>query len=151
MAVNPYMWLVCAKIVKIGEVRGSPPRTACSVQGASPPKEALSARGTSPRKAMLSVRGTSPAKVVLSVRGTSPPKAVLSVRGTSPLKPTPGFAEEGARSPPVRRRWMPLSPTGSGFVNPTGSGPLRSYSVAGSGKRAKKIGDAVGAAFTVLE
>ena len=29
--------------------------------------------------------------------------------------------------------------------------PLRSYSEAGSGKRAKKISDAVGAAFAVLE
>ena len=29
--------------------------------------------------------------------------------------------------------------------------PLRSYSVVGSGKRARKIGDAVGAAFAVLE
>ena len=41
-----------------------------------------------------------------------------------------------------------------GLVNPTGLKvvkPLWSYPVAGSGKRARKIGDVVGAAFAVLE
>ena len=49
---------------------------------------------------------------------------------------------------------MPLSPTVLGLVNPTGLKfvkPLRSYSVSGSGNRTSKIGDAVGAAFAVLE
>ena len=49
---------------------------------------------------------------------------------------------------------MPLSPTGLGLVNPTGLKfvkPPRSYSVAGSGKRARKIGEAAGAAFAVLK
>ena len=45
-AVNPYKWHVCENIVKVGEVmRGSPPKTACSVRGTSPPKAVLSARG----------------------------------------------------------------------------------------------------------
>ena len=39
-----------------------------------------------------------------------------------------------------------VDPTGLKFVK-----PLRSYSGAGFGKRAGKIGDAVGAAFAVLE
>ena len=49
---------------------------------------------------------------------------------------------------------MPLSPTGLGVVNLTGLKfvkPLWSYSVPGSGKRVRKIVDAVGAAFVVLE
>ena len=49
---------------------------------------------------------------------------------------------------------MSLSPTGLGLVNPTGLKlvkPLRSYPVAGSGKWARKIGDAAGAAFAILE
>ena len=102
---------------------------------------------------MLSARGTSPAKAVLSVWDKSPPKTVLSARGASPPKPTPGIGEEGVRSPPVSRREIPLSPTGLGLVNPTGLKfleSLRSYSVAGSGKQAKIIGDAIGAAFAVL-
>ena len=46
------------------------------------------------------------------------------------------------------------SPTWLGLVNPTGLKLVKllwSYSVAGSGKRARKIGDAIGAAFAVLE
>ena len=74
------------------EVRGSPPKTACSVRGTSPPTTVLSARGTGLTKA------------VCLVRGTSPPKAVLAVRGASPPKPTLVIGEEGLRSPPVRRR-----------------------------------------------
>ena len=62
------------------EVRGSPPKAACSV------------------------RGTSPPKTVLSPRRTSPSKAVRSVRRTGPPKPTPGIGEERARSPSARRR-----------------------------------------------
>ena len=97
---------------------------------------ACSVWGTSPPKTVLSERGTSPPKVMRSVRSTSLPKAVLSVRGTSPTKPTPGIVEEGVRSPPARRRYIPLSPTGFGIVNPAElrfAKPLRLYSVAGSG------------------
>ena len=111
-------------------------------------------RGTSPPKTVLSARGSSSPKAVLSVWGTSPPKTVFSAWGTSPLKPTPEIGEEEARSPRVRRRWILLSPTGLGLVNPTRLKfvkPLRSCSVAGSVKRAGKIGGAVGAAFAVLE
>ena len=49
---------------------------------------------------------------------------------------------------------MQLSPMGLELVDPTGLTcvkPLRSYSVAGSGKRARKIGGAVGVAFAVFE
>ena len=103
---------------------------------------------------MLSSRGTIPPKTVLSARGTSPPKAVLSVWGTSPPKPTLGIGENGARSPPVRRRQILQSPTGLGLVNPTRLKfvkPLPSNSVADSAKQDNKIGYAVGAAFAVLE
>ena len=120
----------------------------------SPSKTAFSVRDTSSPKAVLSARGPSPPNEVLSVGSTNPPKAVLSVLGTSPPKSTPGIGEEGARSPLVRRRQIPLPPTGFGLVNPTGLKlfkPVWSYSVAGSGKRARKIGDAVGAAFAVLK
>ena len=64
--------------------------------------------------------------------GTSPPKTVL----------------------PFRTRQILLSPTRLGLVNPTGLKFVKSqrlYSVADSGKRARTIGDAVGAAFAVLE
>ena len=74
--------------------------------------------------------------------------------GASPPKPTSGIGEEGARSPRVLTRKIPLSPTGLGLDNPTRLKfvkPLRLYSVAGSGKRARKVGDVVGAAFAELE
>ena len=97
---------------------------------------------------------SSPPKAVLSVWGTSPPKTVLSARGASSPESTPGIGEEGARSPRVSRRQKPLSPTGLELVNTTRFKfvkPLRSYSVACSGKRAGKIGYDVDAAFAVLE
>ena len=88
------------------------------------------------------------------MRGTSPPQSVFPVRGTSAPKPTPGIGEEGERCPSVRTRWTPLSPTELGIGNPTRLNlvkPLRSYSTAGSGKRARKIGNAVDAAFAIFE
>ena len=79
-------------------------------------------------------------------KGKSPPKAMLSVRGTSPPKQNLGVDEEGARKPPVRKREISLSSTGLKRLK-----PLRSYPVAGSGERARKFSDTVGAAFAVLE
>ena len=52
----------------------------------------------------------------------------------------------GGRYCYLQRGWGLVNPTGLKFVK-----PLRSYSIAGSGKRAGKIDDAVGAAFAVLE
>ena len=118
-------------------------------------KPSILFRGSCVRNSLnaVAVRGN-PSKAACSVRGTSPLKTVLLARGASPPKPTPGIGEEGARSPLVRRRYIPLPSTGLALVNLTGLTfvkPLWSYSVPGSGKRARKIGDAVGAAFGVLE
>ena len=60
----------------------------------------------------------------------SPPETAPSVQGTSPPKPTPRIGEEGVFSPQALMIYIPPSSTGLRLVD-----PLRSCSVAGSGKR----------------
>ena len=67
---------------------------------------------------------------------------MLPVQGKNPPKPTPEIGEEGVRSPQIRRRLIPLSPTGLGLVHPAGLklvALLRSCSVAGSGEGGRKL------------
>ena len=63
----------------------------------------------------------------------SPPKTAFSARVTSSPKPVPGVGEERVRSPQVRMRKRPSSSTGVRLLD-----PLRSHSVASSGKRDRK-------------
>ena len=63
----------------------------------------------------------------------SPPKTALSEWGTSPLKPTPGIGEARVRSPQAQMRKIPPSSTGMRLLD-----PMRSCSMAGSGKRDRK-------------
>ena len=63
----------------------------------------------------------------------SPPKTALSGWGTSPLKPTSGIGEARVRSPQARMRKIPPSSTGMRLLD-----PVRSCSVAGTGKRDRK-------------
>ena len=63
----------------------------------------------------------------------SPPITALSGCGTSPLKPTPGIGEERVRSPQTRIRKIPPSSTEVRLLH-----PVRSCSLAGSGKRDRK-------------
>ena len=140
--VNSYTLLVCAKIVKCGRGEREPTQDSMFSAGRKPTKQ----------------KG-------LSARGTSPPKAVFSVRGTIIRSSSFGAGHEPTQTEPWDRRGGSAQPTGPQeldtaisngleLVSPTGlklAKPLRSYSVAGSGKRAKKTGDAVRAALAVFE
>ena len=72
-ALEPYTWLVCGKVENAVEVRGRPPKAACSVRGTSRPKTVTLSRSPSSPNAVLSVWGTNPPKPVPSARGVNSP------------------------------------------------------------------------------
>ena len=73
---------------KSSDVRGSPPKTGISGEGASPPKTGIHGEGTSPPKiASWAWQG----------------------EGVSPPKPTPGTGQVGVVNPHARMRYTPRS------------------------------------------
>ena len=97
---------------KSSDVRGSPPKTGISGEGASPPKTGIYGEGTSPPKiASWAWQG----------------------EGVSPPKPTPGTGQVGVVNPHARMRYTPSS---SGSVRAEAT--EMSSAMGGRGKRERK-------------
>ena len=114
--------------------RQSPPAAGAAIDGGDGCRNTSDESPRRSRKVVIFICGpfVRKSQKLTEVKG-NPPKTALLVRGTSPPKPTPRIGEEGVFNMQTLMRYIPPPSTGLRLVD-----PLRSCSVAGSGKRNRK-------------